>query len=126
MSALVLSRHAEARMRQRGMRPSDPGVILRCGSEIGGDALGVYFLKRKDTQREIGRRNVEIQRLERTPGLRAPMDREREVHRLKREIHVLERLGGRKLVVAGETVITCYRPGRRTRKRMLRNDRESA
>ena len=63
MSTLILSRHAETRLRQRGMRSSDPGFILRCGSEIGGDIHDVYFLKRKDAKREIGRLQGVIRRL---------------------------------------------------------------
>jgi len=95
MSALALSSHAEARMRQRGLRLSDLELILRCASEIGGD---IYFLSRKDAAREIRRRKYEIQ--------------------------ALERLQGQKMVVAGDTVVTCYRSRRRDQKRMLREGRE--
>lgn len=121
MSALVLSRHAEARMRQRGMRPSDLELVWRYGSAIGDDDYEVYLLKHKDAQREIDRLNGEIRCQTRSQGHSARMDRERERHCLKREIHVLERLRGRKLVVADGTVVTCYRSNRRDRKRMFRN-----
>lgn len=95
MSAIALSHHAEVRMCQRGLRPSDVELILRCASEIGED---VYFLSRKDAEREIRRR--------------------------KQEIQALERLRDQKLVVADDTVVTCYRSLRRDQKRMLRNGRE--
>ena len=126
MSMLVLSRHAETRMRQRGMRPSDLDLILRFGSVIGGDIHDVYFLKNKDVQREIDRLNGEIRRQKRS---RSPCPRtapERETRRLKRDIHMLERLRSRKLVVADGTVVTCYRSCRRDQKRMFRRGWEGA
>ena len=82
-------------MRQRGLRTSDLDLILRCASEIGKD---IYFLSRKNANREICRR--------------------------KHEIQALERLQGHKVVVADETVVTCYRSNRRDQKRMLRKGRE--
>lgn len=97
MSTIILSRHAEARMRQRGIRNSDVELILRCASEIGAD---VYFLSRKDVQREIYRR--------------------------KREIQALERLCDQKVVLAEDTVVTCYQSRRSDQRTMLRDGRESA
>ena len=126
MSALVPSRHAETRMRQRGMRLSDPGYILRCGSEIGGDIHGIYFLRRKDAQREIDLLQGEVRRMKRLQGSFSGANHEREVRRLKREIHTLERLMGWKLVVADGFVVTCYHSSRRDRKRMFRRGRERA
>ena len=126
MSILVLSRHAEIRMRQRGMRPSDVDLILRFGSVIGGGSHDVYFLKNKNVRREIDRLNGEIRRQKRSRSPCARTDRERETRRLKREIHMLERLGSWKLVVAGRTVVTCYRSHRRDQRRMCRRGWESA
>ena len=80
MNTAALSYHAEVRMRQRGLRNEDVALILRCASDIGDD---VYFLSRKDADREIRQR--------------------------KQEIQALERLCGQKLVVADSTVVTCYR-----------------
>ena len=126
MSMLALSRHAETRMRQRGMRPSDLDLILRCGSVIGGDIHDVYFLKNKDVQREIDRLSGEIRPQKRSRSPCARTGRERKTRRLKREIHMLERLRSRKLVVADRTVVTCYRSHRKDQKRMFRRGRESA
>ena len=126
MSMLVLSPHAETRMRQRGMRPSDLDLIFRVGSVIGGDIHDVYFLKNKDVRREIHRLSGEIRRRKRSRSPCARSDRERETHRLKREIHMLERLRSRKLVVANRTVVTCYRSCRRDQKRMFRRGWEGA
>ena len=74
MNALVLSRHAETRMRQRGMRPRDLELVWRHGSAIGGGDREVYFLKHKDAQREIDRLSGEIRRQARSRGLTARMD----------------------------------------------------
>ena len=97
MKPIVLSRHAETRLRQRGLRASDVDLILRCATEIGED---LYFLTRKDV--------------------------EREKHRLKQEIQALERLNGQKLVVAEETIVTCYKSRRYDQQRMLRRGREQS
>ena len=121
MSAIVLSRHAEARLNQRGMRPGDLERIYRFGTQIGGD---IWFLKDKDVRRETRRLNREIRQLRRAQGSPASLALHREIRRRKREIHALERLRGRKLVVANDTVVTCYRSNRRDRKRILRRGRE--
>lgn len=84
-------------MRQRGIRTSDVELILQYGSEIGED---VFFLSQKDAEREISRR--------------------------KREIDTLERLRNKKLVLAGDTVVTCYHSRRSDQKRMLRYGRKCA
>ena len=95
MNPLVLSRHAETRMSQRGLRDSDVNLILRCATEIGED---LYFLTRKDVEREVRRR--------------------------KQEIQALERLNGQKLVVAEETIVTCYKSRKYDQQRTLRRGRE--
>lgn len=80
----MLTRHAEARMRQRGYRDRDIAVVLDAATRIDGDA---WFLSNRDAQREIDRR--------------------------RREIVELERLRGTRFVTDGETIITVYRAARR-------------
>lgn len=87
----ILSRHAETRAQQRGIRESDIPVIVAAGTLVDDDSL---FLLARDVDREIRRR--------------------------KQEISALERLRGCRVVIAGETVVTVYRPSRRTEKRLLR------
>ena len=96
MSTIILTRHAEKRMRQRGLRNSDIDLINQCASLIGGD----LFLSRKDVARAI--------------------------HRRKQEIQALERLSGTKVALAGETIVTCYQSRQSDQKRMLRKGREQA
>lgn len=87
----TLSHHAEARVQQRGIRESDIPVIVAAGTPVGDDSL---FLLARDVDREI--------------------------RRLKQEINKLERLRGCRVVIAGKTVVTVYRPTRTTEKRLLR------
>lgn len=122
MTTLVLPRHAETRMRQRGFRHCDLELYFRCASEAGCDA---YFLGRKDADREMRHRHREIRRLERMNSCLADKNALHEIRRLRSEIQALERLRGWKLVVANDnTVVTCYRPNRGNRKRTLRRGRE--
>ncbi len=96
MNSVTLSKHAEMRIRQRGLRPADVELILQCAEEIDDD---VYFLRDKDAELEIRRR--------------------------KQEIQMLERLRGQKVVMASDTVVTCYRLKPSSQKRALRRCRKS-
>ena len=123
MSGYILSRHIETRMSQCGRRPVDLDLIWRYGSEIGSDIL---YLGRRDVRRAVRPMSREIRRLNRLQCTSADTVRQREIRRLKRKIQALERLSGWKLVVAGDTAVTCYRSNRRDRKRTLRRGREIA
>lgn len=91
MNRLELSEHAQTRLQQRGVRHVDVEVILACSEEM---ADGTYFLTR-----------------------RAAAD---EIYRRKKEIQTLERLRGQKIVVSGDTLVTCYRPVNHAQQRILR------
>lgn len=90
----VASRHAEARMRQRGLRNADLDLVLVAATRVSGDA---YLLTDADVLREITQRKREIQRLERLRGL--------------------------KVVVQGGTVVTTYHARSADTKRTLRKGR---
>lgn len=68
MSELLITRHAEARMRQRGFRDADISMVLTTATQVAGDA---YFLSDQDVDREVRQRKREIQQLERLRGTRA-------------------------------------------------------
>lgn len=91
MTELSLTRHAEARMRQRGYKDEDVDLVFRVGKRVADDA---FLLTDKDAARAIRKRKQEIQQL--------------------------ERLRGSQVIVEGETLITLYhttmRPRRRNRK----------
>jgi hypothetical protein len=88
-----LTQHAQARIRQRGLRESDIPMIIAAGTAVDADSL---LLLAQDVDREIRRR--------------------------KQEIGALERLRGCRVVIAGDQVVTVYRPSRQTEKRLLRGD----
>lgn len=94
MREYAVTRHAEMRMQQRGIRDSDLALILDAATQVAPDA---YLLTRADAAREIARR--------------------------KREIQTFERLCGRKVVMEGGSVITCYNSGQRDQKRTMRRGR---
>ncbi len=89
----TLTQHAQARLRQRGLRESDIAIIVATGTPVDGDSL-----------------------------LLLAQDVEREIRWHKEEIGTLERLRGCRVVLAGETVVTVYRPSRKTEKRLLRGE----
>lgn len=91
MNGPVLSRHAEARIRQRGLRESDIEVILQVATQVAEDA---WVVTRQDAARETAR--------------------------LKRRFATIERLHGKKVIMAGDTLVTVYHaqsPGPRRRRR---------
>jgi len=96
MHDLPLTRHAEARMRQRGFRNADIGLVLSAATRVADDA---FLLTDKDAAREIARR--------------------------RREIQHLERLRGTKIIVEGGEVITLYhfdgKPSRATTRKRRRS-----
>jgi hypothetical protein len=79
--------HTEMRMQQGGIRDSDLTLLLSAATQVAPDA---YLLSRADAAREITRR--------------------------KREIQMLERLCGRKVVVDGGSILTCYHSRRRPKR----------
>ena len=79
MIELVVTRHAEARMSQRGIKKTDLEVLLAHGIDIGRNRI---MLTKRDAAKEI-----EI---------------------LKKQITCLERLSGKVLVVSDGHLVTSY------------------
>jgi hypothetical protein len=94
MREYAVTRHAEMRMQQRGIRDSDLTLILDAATQVAPDA---YLLTRADAAREIARR--------------------------KREIQSIERLCGRKVVIEGGSVLTCYNSSQSDQRRTMRKGR---
>ncbi len=96
---LILTRHAETRMSQRGVRREDIGLILLFGTQIAPDA---WLMTRADADREIAALKHRIQQFERLQ---------------KKNL---------KVVVEGGTVVTCYPSCTADQRRTLRRGRERA
>lgn len=85
----VVSKHAAARLRQRGYRDRDVEVVLAHGTHLNEATV----LTDEDAARAIAAK--------------------------KREIHELERLRGTAVVVADGVVASVYRPDRRRLRRFM-------
>ncbi len=94
MARLTMTAHAQRRKQQRGFRDADIAIVLQTATQVAPDA---YMLTRADAAREIAKR--------------------------KREIQQFERLSGSKIIVEGDTVITCYHAHKREQKRTMRKER---
>ena len=95
MTDLSLTRHAERRMRQRGLRDNDLLHLLGAATPVGDDA---WLVTNADVTREIAR--------------------------CKREIEQLQRLRGCKIVISCGVVVTIYHASPAERRRSLRQGRE--
>lgn len=96
MTALALTHHAEARIRQRGLRERDIALVLDAATPLADDA---WLLTAADADREIARR--------------------------KREIEQLQRLRGCKVVVSGDAIVTVCHMRPAAGRRALRRGREA-
>lgn len=96
MTALAFTRHAEARMRQRGLRERDLALLLDAATPLADDA---WLLTAADADREIARR--------------------------KREIEHLQRLRGCKVVVSGDEIVTVCHMRPAAVRHALRRGRET-
>jgi hypothetical protein len=94
MNSLVLTRHAAARMAQRGIPAKDADLIALIGTEVGDG----YLVRSKDIQAA-----------------------EREVKKLLARIR---RLKGKRLVTAEGRIVTAYSATQRQERRLLRRVRE--
>lgn len=91
--SVILTHHARARLRQRGMKESDLEIVLRYGTNV---REGVVLTDR-DVSKAIRERRREIQRL--------------------------EHLRGRTVIIEEGVVVTAYTAKDRDLKRKLRNRR---
>lgn len=96
MTALALTRHAEARMRQRGLRDADLSLVMEVARPVGAD---VWLMTDEAVAQEISR--------------------------LKRRLQRVERLRGTKIVVAEGAIVTAYRSTSNDQRRTLRHGRAS-
>ena len=95
MNHINYTHHAETRLQQRGIREKDIPLIIALGTQIDDET---WFMRNRDVTREI--------------------------ESLKKEIHRLERLANRKVVIRSGRVITAYLSQPADQKRTLRRGRQ--
>lgn len=86
-----LTNHVAQRLRQRGLRERDLGLVLECGTT----ADEAVFLTEKDVAREVAL--------------------------CRRRIAQLERLRGTAVFIRESAVVTVFRPDRRQTRRILKS-----
>lgn len=96
MTEFALTRHAEVRTRQRGLRDADIVLLMDAATPLAGKA---WLMTAADAAREIARR--------------------------KREIQQIERLRGVKIVIDGDVVVTAYHSRPSDQRRALRRGRQA-
>jgi len=94
MTKRHVTQHAIQRMTQRGLKPDDLDLIMLIGTEVEGG----YLVRSRDRQAA-----------------------ESELKRLLKQVR---RLDGTRLVVESGTVVTAYRAGRKTERRLVRSAAE--
>ncbi len=87
MTNFAITRHAETRMAQRGIRDTDVDFLLAHGTDMGADRI---MLTKRDAAKAI--------------------------RDLKKRIADIERLTGKVIVVAEGCLVTAYHGSRRTRR----------
>jgi hypothetical protein len=113
---LFFTKHAKVRMQQRSFSPADIASIIHSGTFISDNEV---LLTRKDTEREVSVLRERIKAVERQKSkMRISDFRKRlsksenrkpsEAAYLRQQIKVIERLTDRKVVISGNSVITCY------------------
>jgi hypothetical protein len=93
MKAIRLTAHAALRLAQRAIRPDDLALILLIGTEVEGG----YFVRQKDCQA--------VQ------------------HDLKRLMEQIDRLSGKRVVVACDRIVTAYDADHRKEQCLLNRPR---
>jgi orotate phosphoribosyltransferase-like protein len=102
MTDLNLTRHAAARMRQRGLRDADISVLLDIATRLVDDA---WLVTDADAD--------------------ADADADREIAQRKREIERLQRLRGCKFVLSDDALVTVCHMRKAPARRALRKGRAS-
>lgn len=106
-----ISRHGETRMQQRGISKMDILIVHEYGTSVDNEAV---LLLSQDVDREVRHLQRQIRRV----GSAAS-----DVKDCRETIRALERNRDRKIVMAGDLLVTAYRPRRADQKRALRISR---
>ena len=122
MMKLRPCRHGQARLRQRGFQARDDDLILSLGIQVNENEI---FMPDATAAYEIARLQWRIFSVRRNRFC-GGVSRNEQVARLKRDIHQIERIRNRKIVVDGDVLLTGYRTSRRHQRGCLRRLRDRA
>ena len=124
MTILQFTRHGSVRIQQRAFRGSDIEVIYdSLGTEISGNEMIVLS---KVAEYEIRLRQKRINKIRQQSVAGNYSLGHTEILILKREIHQIERIRNRKIVVDGTTFITGYPTTHGEQRRCLRKLRRKS
>lgn len=105
MISLQTSRHGQARLQQRAFRGNDHELIYLLGVHINDQEI---FMPKRVVEYEIHIRRKKITAINRRTNAATYPSIHDDISELKREIHQLERIRNKKIVVDGTTLITAY------------------
>ena len=117
-----MTRHAEERASQRGLRPDDIERLIKHGVEVNGDG---YLMTNDACKSAVADINHKIVKLQNMCGKLDGVDRrqtEGQIRKLAKERDQIENLRGVKIVIKGGHLVTCYRSSRVDQRRCLKRD----
>lgn len=117
-----ITKHAEERASQRGLRPDDIELLIRHAVEVSGDG---YLMTNSECKSAIADINRNIDKLQIMCRKLDGVDRkqmEGKIRRLAMERDRLENLRGVKIVIKGDHLVTLYRSSRIDQRRCLKRD----
>ena len=124
-----ITKHAQIRMQQRSISGEDVLTILNHGTSFDDNSI---ILTRKDVERTIGRFRSDLKNIEREMHNRSPAERSTDFSKINSEqkrfislqrktMQRIQRLRDYKVVMDGDTLITCYRCSRKSIKRAYKS-----
>jgi hypothetical protein len=124
-----ITSHAQTRMQQRSISSEDVLTILSHGTSFDDNSI---ILTRKDVERTLDSFKCDLKKEEREMHNRSLADRStgpkktgskqnRLIRQQRKAMQRMQRLQDYKVVMDGDTLITCYRCSKKTIKRAYKN-----
>ena len=123
-----ITKHAKTRMQQRSFSETDLSTIAQCGTAINDQEI---YLSNRDIERETTQLREQIRKLEcrikksrnQICGTKVSVTSKKlhsAIVELRNQVRCLERLRNRKIVLKGNTIVTCYHCSKSELKRISR------
>jgi hypothetical protein len=125
----LITKHAQIRMQQRSISNEDVLVILNHGTSFDDNSI---ILTRKDVEHTMDRFMCDLKKVEREIKSRNPTERstnfsktnndqKRFIAQQRKTMQRIQRLQDYKVVMDGDTLITCYRCSQKSIKRAYKH-----